>query len=1595
MNWQDSVHLFANPNDRWLLLTGSYLGASNGVPLPFLPTAWSPSIVDLVRYEVFRTQSRETAQSVVKALGSGKPPLGFIADKLEDQVTWFRNYTDELTPQHSIVRLADLVKGGMFQGIVSNTPDDLLEKALTDADVPYQILTQEEPITPEGVLPFVKEWDDLIFQDKEAHRAQEAAFVKQRLAALSEQIDSILIMGQHYYASDLMKAIQDLCQRRPELKVVWVEEIIHQSGTAYQRPHQASTLSWLQEKHINFNLVQLEDPAPLLEAILQRRGLPLSPLKEDQKRTKGGLFKVLNSSIDIRPILVYVPGMVLFGDLLDKLPKISLRAILSVAALILLIFGGINYYVYDNHQTRLEPIKAHTAGLKDELSSKKQSYQSLIKAEHRIDEGLKKWEPLAKVQSSNYAMSFLVKTMEKQSLKEKEKLHKLRETRIIPALYQKRLRLQLEADPLLLKMGHFPEVSVSMQQRKFKDEGEEGKKGKGGKKGGQAKKQKSNNAFGKSKQLRPLSAHKKKPRIALLVDNSTLLRILLKKEMRKDLRANRMVIPIDLVKYGKGNLEKAIYQEVKTSLGYSKKREALFRHQGIQKQLEDGKATFYFLHLDTSGQLRYQLSRIQTLLTRFPRCKSILATYLQNRFKGIATHAKDFVRLKIEDYKFNTSKKFLRANTSYRFFRGIMNNSYLRWNMSKPLLLSLLINYDRWVGRAPRSLGVIYDRLLQNMLNHGKFSSSTKLRALGLLAYTGLKRRVKWQKKEHVLHALAKQLGIKMQKASHLLDELIHNDVLRFQPPERIEFLSKNFQYLCAARHLQKRSFLEKKHFLLRNHQSMISFYAGIQPQMSSLVRAWLNDYLKVDTILRQKNLHLKMVNPYIPSLKYAALAVNNGYVHHALVRKLETILFELVNHKRYPIFRNTVEWSLTHMSTPGIKKWILTGIENDAKNDHRLFRLVGLSPSDIYVGAIQRWLKRVRTAKDKQTKRHAFPQPKSASNLLAGRKPKAGRKIYARTRRPSRFRRGKRGRFVRGRRPIRNPRRIVRPTPRAGIANKKRKPKYSKSRTRMSVFHALRVLLKLGNEDGIQTIIQHARTKSDPRFNQRSWNFVRLASLYLLMTPEHFPKVKGLVQKLVHEDPFRYGFLAKKLDKINTPEAAQLVSSLIQKEGLTQWARQYLKKKKPRYRSRRKRKITSYRLKSTVRRYIYLKNSLSQTLARFDKDISLPILKKMMQKKPANLHADNRVFAALALGRIGDPSHFGWVKSLAKEHLTWIQKRAPKPKSKTKKRRKYNKNAKAKLAIDVFDRRFARYLNSAVASFRSAESFALVKQLYTDKTWRKFCGSMYYYLSYAKIPEAENFIEKQILCSQDKSMRYRKSSLLRQLGRFKSPTARAKINQMMQIAQGRDNTHYIKNACGDIKFSFKKFRRYISLYSYIYALRSFHEPADLPRFAHWAQHSNSSIRYAALYGLASYKHPAASFALQETMQKLPKMKSSIISMLGRQRLSANEAPLLKELALLSQKPIRRPSPRLKGQKAREARRLYYKLSRELRYTVGALGNTGGVRSLLQLYPLQAQSSLYWNSTRAIFRIAKRIKGRRWNQTNFFNTLKKLKPEKL
>lgn len=941
----DALH---NKKTRWLLVVGCRLGANCGVPQPYQRTRWSPSIADLVYHHVFRTQSR----SVFDALGDmeerKQPPLAFVADTLDEQVQWLNDQLQDLSPNASMVRLADLAKAGMFSGIITNAPDRLFLDSLEKIGVKTNELTGDSPNLGEtDGVPLIKVWSERIFSDRQQRQSRSNALRYGLIEDLMRSSDGVLLIGHDSDPSHLVHATSEALSRFPKTPGVWVEQ------TAYADigDHLPDDKRW------RGNLTRFRVPYAMdfLQSVAEARGVPLSPIESVAEKKVSLVSRAMNRSFDIRPVLVYVPGLALFGSLINKLPRISLKAVLSILALLLIILGFLNYRLYLEFQEQVEPMDRHISRAQELLGT--DSFEGAIGAQAELDLAAAAIERVVLPDERIYHFGFLHTRFEWSVRDRSIDIRELRDFGVTPLLYAHYLEDRLHAETTLSPLGHHPPIFVIEENQsgasldEFLDP---------------------DNPRGIWFNRQPitdyrlpqlLEEYRQVDHVVLYSPSDPLLQVTIRKEMLGELQSGRLVFEVDLTQSDSVPLDVSLLQHVRTTAGYVEDRAGLFSPDGIIAALDSGACSFYLTGIDSAGVPR-SVTRIESLLTRYPQCRAVIETHLQLTQQRIARMTTGYTFLSLTTFEWADAMAYLRQETSASYLSDLLDNPHLRWSLNQPTLLSLLIEYFHDVGQPPRSLGQLYERLLQTLLEAGDHGLGPKLHALGFIAHRmigegglALERAVQIINTEVFANR-------RIDGAESMLNELIENGVLYYRPDLLLEFTDEAFLHLALAKHLDQLPVDEQQQILLEQDDEVMVFYAGLQGNIDALVEALMRDYVLFDETLRSHGDHLRYINPFLARLKKVAHAVQNGVVSSELVGQLEDILFELADHQQF-IVRDAAMIALNNITTPGIRQWVSGGIEQSVSYDDLLLRFTAWSSDDIYVGSIERWLRRLGTDQD------------------------------------------------------------------------------------------------------------------------------------------------------------------------------------------------------------------------------------------------------------------------------------------------------------------------------------------------------------------------------------------------------------------------------------------------------------------------------------------------------------------------------------------------------------------------------------------------------------------------------------------------------
>lgn len=934
---------FDDTDKRWLLIAGGGLSASSGVPLPFRRTRWSPSLEDIVRHHLFRQHSRQVFESVERA-DERQPPLGFVGDTLEAQQQWLAGYLQGLEPHRPLIRVADLARAGMFEAIVTDAPDRLLDSALDRAGVRHRQISLDDPAASDGAsLPVVREWDDRVFLDTENRRARERRFLHSRMDEWLGAVDAVLVVGHGGHTCDLSDALRNAVGRHPDLEIVWVEQ-------SRDDDDDAAATAWLAANHAAFTHVRVDDLGDYLDGVADRRGVERTQITAPEPPTAPLLRRAMNRSFDVRPVLVYIPGMAVFGKLIDRMPKIPVKAFLSLFALMLSLVAYCNYDIWTEYRDQIKPVKSHMAAARAHLEGEA-TYESALLAEAELNEAARKSARVVLPYDTLFSIGYLHKLIEEHYESTNIEIKSIRDLEITPRLYRTRFRATVGADPQRMSLSHHPPVQVLA----------------GGPAGEDSDPR---DLFIGDRRLdsyriaRSIDDFAADQRLAIHADSAALLRVTTQEAMLDELEAGRLAIDIDLSTRSPGRLEDHIYAQMKTAAGYTGDREALYSPDGIVALLDDGQATFYFSQLEATG-VPQNLTKIRELLTRFPTCRAVVSTYTAKARAQLTELAPEFTRVSIAEYTWPVALDYLRERTTPEFVRAIMQDYHLRRSITDPLVLSLLVDYHRFTGAPPRGLALVYDRLLQNSLDRGEYGFAPKLRVLSPLAWemyaTG--DNLTRETATRLISALLFR-DTNLDAARAVLDEMVANGVLRFRSDTYVAFMDEAFLHLCVAKHLATLDVGQRVAFLLANDERIAAFHAGLFPAVDELVDTLVAPYDDVDAVLRRADKHLAYVNPYIRRLRRVAFVVQNGEPSHDRVTSLETRLFELMDHADEQV-RGEAKTALSSFSTEAIRSWVLLGLDTGVAYDHRLTHFTASASEQVYVAPIERWLDRLATEAD------------------------------------------------------------------------------------------------------------------------------------------------------------------------------------------------------------------------------------------------------------------------------------------------------------------------------------------------------------------------------------------------------------------------------------------------------------------------------------------------------------------------------------------------------------------------------------------------------------------------------------------------------
>ena len=1032
-----NLNSLLDTSKRWLLVVGGRLGASSGVPQPYTRTRWSPSVWDLVRYEAFRTQTREVFHAMEELREERRPALGFVADNLDDQQSWLAERVDGLTANLAMWRLGDLVASGMFKGIVSSASSGLFEGTLRQLGVAFRPLSAAEPTMPDGdEVPFLRVLDDRLFTDTDESRTHANAFAFRTIGKLIESVDGVLIVGCGPEADPLIDVIAGAIGDRQHVEVIWMDEPLgDEKRLSYEtKPFQHRE---------SVKAVATSSLQKFFESVGQARGVQPSPVVfAPEPEPESAFRKVLDRSFDIRPVLVYVPGFAAFGKLVDKIPPISTKAILSLAVLVLLIVGYFNYAVYREYHDQVDPVEKRVELAKQLLVD--ESFQGTIQAEAELDEAIAEMGRITMPDDGFLHFGAMHSSFTRHARDLNFGMEVTRDFIITPLLYLHRFEERLRSDPSITSLGSHPPIpvvetsGVDRALDEFMDPDNPRR------------------IWWDHKSIvdyrlpHSIDDYRDQSHLVLYSPHAALLRVTMVKQMLADLEDGRMVFELDLIRSPDTPLDMQAFNVAKTIAGYVEERSSLFNADGLIDRLNEGHCSFYFTGIDSAG-VPGSLARIAALQARFPECRTVIETHSELAQRRIVRYSEGYAFVDLSSFEWADALAYLREETSLSYTHEVLDNPHLRWSLAEPIMLSLLVQYHRDVGQPPRSLGQLYDFLLQNLLSHGEHGFAPKIKVLAAIAYevvitgTGLSRELAVEVINSGVFA-----GRNYNSAQSMLEELVAEGVLIYHAGFSVDFADSAFRHLALAKYLDQLEEEERMGLLLETDDQVIVFYAGLHGNIDPLLEDMMDEYTAFDAQLRAHGGELQFINPYLPRLKKVAHAVQNGEVSPELASRVEDILFELVGHRRR-VSRDAAHIALNSITTPGIRQWVQVGIDQNAPHDEDLLRFTAWSSDDIYVGTIERWLRRLGTAEDPR-------QAARFSNM--------------------------------GAKTLGNP-------------------------TLTAVANAFMTLAQVGSPDSLQIVEQYATTPADPRFAPQTWAEVRTSAAAALLFVDKFDRISSILAEI------------------------------------------------------------------------------------------------------------------------------------------------------------------------------------------------------------------------------------------------------------------------------------------------------------------------------------------------------------------------------------------------------------------------------------------------------------------------------------------------
>jgi HEAT repeat protein len=895
-----------------------------------------------VQHHIFRTQSREIFVNVEEAIQSGHPPLGFVADSLQGQQKWLDGLLSGLTPHTPVLRVADLAKAGLFGAVLTDAFDGLLLRAFNRVGVAFKEITVDSPGYGEGkALPVLREWDDRAFLDAQDHRSRENDFVRTRLAGMIDERSAILVVGQRPQWSDLNRAVVDVLKVFPALPVLWIEEPVGAEDTP--------VLEWMAEHLGAFTHVKVPSLPEYVEGLATALGVEKTPLVAPPPAKETLFQRVMNTSFDVKPVLIFVPGVALLGGLLNQLPKMTVGKALSLLAFAATIAGAMNYRERRAYFQQVDPVLDRLAAVKKQLDGSR-DIQGLNQADALLSQAEAALAKVSVPAKSSFTLELLRERMIAHRAGVEGDLRKVRDRELTPRFFLHRQRERIEADPLQEALGSHPPLLVH-EVTADALAAEAGTDPRGIYFQGRP--------LSDYRVARRLDAHRGASRLALLSRSALLLQVTLRKEILEDTRAGRIAVELDLSKGDGASLESKALDGIKEIAGYTGDRAALFRPDGVRALFQEGKCSFYFVHLDGAG-VAGSMSKIEALLAQYPRCRAVISVSTRSGEVQLSKVAPSYRFLSAAEYPWPQALAYLRERTSPSFAERVVENNLLRWGLPDPLVLSSLVDHYRLLGSAPRSLASIYDRLLSVLLARSGGPSADRRTLLGSLAHERVRKGGPLERRR------ALEIAGKGDAGAALVDRLVADGVLRSLGDVQVDFVDQNVLTLCAATYASGLPQGERLSFLLKGGDDLLAFHAGIDPRASELAGQLLADYGEVDGLLRKRGRHLSLLNPRLPLLRKVAWVVQNGEVDPGHTRHLESLLFELTRHQDARVSSEAV-LALSTLSTPAVRRWVIDGIEGDGPQDGLLLQVAARAPSDIYVGPIRGWYRRLGTDADRK----------------------------------------------------------------------------------------------------------------------------------------------------------------------------------------------------------------------------------------------------------------------------------------------------------------------------------------------------------------------------------------------------------------------------------------------------------------------------------------------------------------------------------------------------------------------------------------------------------------------------------------------------